>query len=570
MGKKKQTLKRWITKVLCLELMIMAVVVLLVPWYMGYKMRLQVTEANEKTSEVYMEFLDNNVGSLNTLLLRSGSNNTNMRQLVKSSDEIESFMLKQELLRQLKDYSLVYNVVDGIFIYSEAAMEDTFLCQIGQKGSGRQQEDIKEMIRRGEIDFSPNTWDLVSYNQTNYLIRVICGADACCGAWIDVSSLGLPLNIGEKNMTLFLDQNGQILSTIPEELEGVSTLPQTSSGKLSRLNHEKYLTIIKASGLLPISMAILLSEQEYMGSIYTFQNIVGLIMALLLLSFPLLWRRLSKYVTAPVNELIHSMNEVQKGNLNVRVEDQSRFVEFSETSAYFNSMVQEIQTLQRDVYERQIREQKIELQYLQTQIRPHFFLNTLNVIYSFSLVKRNDLIEKMVVCLSKYFSYMFRATDDLSSLKAEKEHIENYLKLQRLRYQNQFICHLEIEEVLLDAKLPPLVIQTFVENSLKYGLLPDKTLELELLAETVMVESEQKLKITVSDNGPGYDEAIVAAVENGADIKEAHGHGIGINNVRARLKLIYKDEAWVRLFNMPGLGACTEIVLPLEFVEEEE
>lgn len=568
--KKKRTLKKWITKVICFELILMVLVTLVIPWYAGYKMRLQSAEANEKMSEVYVEFLDSSVDSLNKILLQSSRNNSEMRQLQKAYGNMERYMLKQDILQKLEDWSLVYTVVDGIFIYSEEAREDTFLCQVGRNGRGWQLNDVKEIIKEREGKFSSNTWELIHYNNTNYLIRLICGIDSCCGAWINVASLGLPLNIGEKNMTLFLDQNDQILSDIPQELSGISALPQADSGKLTKLNHKNYLTIIKESRMLPISMAILIPEKEYMGHIYAFQNALGLIIGLSLLSFPLLWRRLSKYVTSPVNELIYSMNEVQKGNLSVRVENQSQFQEFSETSAYFNNMVAEIQTLQRDVYERQIREQKIELQYLQTQIRPHFFLNTLNVIYSFSLVKRNDLIEKMVVCLSKYFSYMFRATDALSTLKAEKEHIENYVELHRLRYQNKFICRLEIEEVLLDAKVPPLVIQTFVENSLRYGILPDKTLELELVAETAIIDEKQKLKVTVTDNGPGYDKKVVAAVENGQDIAEAHGHGIGINNVRARLKLIYNGEASIRLFNIPGLGACTEIILPLEFMEEDE
>lgn len=247
--------------------------------------------------------------------------------------------------------------------------------------------------------------------------------------------------------------------------------------------------------------------------------------------------------------------------------------------------------MQEDVYKRKIREQKIQLQYLQAQIRPHFFLNTLNVIHSFSLIKRNDLIEQMVVCLSRYFSYRFKDPDAMVSLRAEKEHIENYLQLHSLRYQNALFCGLEMEEVLLDAKIPPLVIQTFVENSLKYGMVSARNLNLEIIAEAICADRacgqketgdllqteelrqdetwEQKLCITITDNGPGYEEEVLEAVRNGKPVKKGHGQGIGINNVIQRLKLLYGEAAWVRLSNTPRAGACSEIFLPLVFMEEE-
>lgn len=413
---------------------------------------------------------------------------------------------------------------------------------------------------------------MVAYEDKKYLLRVVNSGSISCGAWLDADGLKLPkvtADQEERGITLFLDREGNVLSGQKKQVPEIQKLDGKNTGKMIYSAGENYLQIVKDSRVLPISMAILLPERVYMGSIYAVQNVIGLLLAATLLSIPFLWKLLSKSVTRPVNELVDAMNQVEKGDMETRVFLNSRFLEFEKMGNYFNRMIEEIVRLQKDVYERQIREQKTELQYLQTQIRPHFFLNTLNIIHSFSLIGRNDLIEKMVKCLSAYFSYLFKKTDSFVTLGEEKRHIENYLELHRLRYQNRFSCYIEIEDVLLDAKLPPLVIQTFVENSLKYGMTDDREFELELTAEVVAREG-QKLQITVSDNGRGYEKEVLEAAEQGDEILERHGHGIGINNVMQRLRLIYHGEAQIHLSNLPDFGACTRIILPLEFEEEEE
>ncbi len=597
MLKRKTTLKRWIIRNMLLCFIVAAVTVLVLPWFIGAKMREQSMEANEMLSEVYLEFLDSNVEGINKVLSQLAVNTYEISILARSSDALERHIAKYHVMQKLEDTSILYHMFDGIFVKSESETEEIFLCQVGQKGSGRQVSDMKRIMEEFESNYPPNTWVLIKDKETDYLVRVVSGGSTSCGAWLDVSSLSIPLekiDYSETGTVLFVDEDGAAVGRQGGPFPDEYRVSEQKNGNLIQIEGERYLQIIKSSRTLPVSMVILVPEERYTGNIYLIQNIIGLALAAALLSIPLLWRMLSGSVSRPVEQLVGSMNEVQKGNLSVRVRTGSRFREFEEIGSYFNNMVTEIGRLQKDVYERKIREQRIWLQYLQAQIRPHFFLNTLNVIHSFSLVKRNDLIEQMTVCLSRYFSYRFRDPDAMASLREEKEHIENYLKLHRLRYQNDLLCGVEIEEVLLDAEIPPLIIQTFVENSLKYGM-RSKNLNLEVIAEAICIEKactkednevctqdpyqgnevqenripEQKLRITITDSGPGYEEEVLTAVKNGETVKKGHGQGIGINNVIQRLKLLYGEAAWVQLSNMPQSGACSEIILPLVFREEE-
>ena len=567
---RKITLKNWIFRIIFFGVAVMVVMFFTIPWYAGSRMEEQARENNARMTEMYLAYLDSSVDGINKLLSQFAYQSDDISTLAMTEDEGERYLAKINVMQRLEEASVIYNVFDGIFVYSQSEFEDAFLCQLRTGVSGSQQEDMKEIIRDYEQEYSLNSWELVKYGSRDYLMRVVKTGSTSCGAWVEAASLIRPLGEYEDaGIFLFLDREGRCISssdsTLPEHLN----LSEKDNGRIIRLEGQRYLQTMEKSKYLPAAMAVLIPERQYRGDIYYVQNILGLLMVAALLIFPILGRLLTKNITAPVGQLTESMKAVQEGKLDTRVKAGSRFDEFDQIGRYFNNMISELQRLQRDVYERKIREQKIQLQYLQTQIRPHFFLNTLNVIYSFSLVKRNDLIEKMVVCLSKYFSYRFKSTDSFVPLREEKEHIENYLELHRLRYQSQFRCQIEIEEVLLDARIPPLIIQTFVENSLKYGFLKERIFEMEIVAEVLSTEKEQKLKITVTDNGPGYGRQILEEAGRGK-ILHGHGQGIGINNVIQRLQLLYQGQAEIKLSDMPGGGACSEIIMPLEFTDEEE
>ncbi len=569
-GVKKITIKNWIFRIILAGVAVMIVMFFTIPWYAGSRMENQARANNVRMTEMYLEYLDNSVEGINKLLSQFAYKTDDISTLAMTEDETERYLAKINVMKRLEDASAIYNVFDGIFVYSQSEFENIFLCQVGTRGRGSQVDDMKEIITEFEQEYSLNSWELVRYGNQDYLMRVVKTGSTSCGAWVEASSLVYPLNNHEDAGTImFLDREGRCISRSDETLPENLTLSEEDNGKIVPVEEKRYLQTVGRSKYLPVAMAVLIPEKQYMGDIYYVQNILGLLMILALLIFPVLGRLLTKNITVPVGQLTESMKAVQNGDLETRVNVGGRFDEFEQIGRYFNNMISEIQRLQQDVYERKIREQKIQLQYLQTQIRPHFFLNTLNVIYSFSLVKRNDLIEKMVVCLSKYFSYRFKSTDSFVSLREETEHIENYLELHRLRYQNRFRCQIEIEEVLFDAAIPPLIIQTFVENSLKYGFLKEHPFEMEIVAEVLSTKKEQKLKITVTDNGPGYGQQILKEAGQGK-ILHVHGQGIGINNVIQRLQLICQGQAEIKLSDMPGGGACSEIIMPLEFTEEEE
>jgi two-component system sensor histidine kinase YesM len=128
------------------------------------------------------------------------------------------------------------------------------------------------------------------------------------------------------------------------------------------------------------------------------------------------------------------MGKVKGGNWSVRVETDKDAEEFRILGRSFNTMMTEIQTLRVNVFEEQLNKQREELQRLQMQVNPHFFLNSLNIIYNLAKVKNYSLIMEMSLSLIRYFRFLFRSNISLVKLKEELDHTRNYLGIQSMRF----------------------------------------------------------------------------------------------------------------------------------------
>lgn len=229
----------------------------------------------------------------------------------------------------------------------------------------------------------------------------------------------------------------------------------------------------------------------------------------------------------------------------------------------FNAMMSEVERLRINVYEEQLNKQKEELQRLQLQVNPHFFLNTLNIIYNLAKIKNYDLILDMTMSLIEYFRFMFRSNTSFVPLKDELEHTRNYLKIQNLRFPEKLKWTIHSPDYLLDVPIPPLVIQSFVENSIKHAVTLDEPLIIEVQIEFLIEEHGSRMKISIRDTGPGFKKDILEKLQAGRSVENERGEHTGIWNVERRLRLLYGEVASIVYDNdLHTFGAKIEIIVP--------
>ncbi len=222
-----------------------------------------------------------------------------------------------------------------------------------------------------------------------------------------------------------------------------------------------------------------------------------------------------------------------------------------------------------EVYEKELEKQRVQMDYMQLQIKPHFFLNCLNFIYHMAGLKLYPEIRTMAKTTSDYLRYLFRSNLDFVQVQDEMEHVKNYLDIQKMRYKSALTFYLEQDPETRNCLIPPLVIQSFVENAVKHTVSLDESVEISVTVFPEEREGRAYAAIFIADTGYGFDENTLALLQKG-EIKAGDGSRIGIANCLARLDYFYGGEAEVVFYNSPMRGAVVEIHIPIKEREDPE
>ena len=165
--------------------------------------------------------------------------------------------------------------------------------------------------------------------------------------------------------------------------------------------------------------------------------------------------------------------------------------------------------------------------------------------------------------LSNYLRALFRGGMEPIPLKEELDVIDNYLAIQHIRYGGKYTYHISRQDGLEDIPIPPFIILTMVENSIKHNLTPDGGLDISLEIKRTEKEDESDLDITIDDSGGGFSPSALEQLNQGKRLQRQNGRGIGIWNTLQRIRIIYGGKASVHFSNNPLGGARVEIRIPL-------
>jgi two-component system, sensor histidine kinase YesM len=327
-----------------------------------------------------------------------------------------------------------------------------------------------------------------------------------------------------------------------------------------RINNNKYLiafTPIEKTEWFVVStipFSYLNSESARAGINIFFLALACSLLAIILSYF------LSKSISLPLKKLVLSMNEAKGGNLSVNIKDDSKD-EIGEVARNFNVMVNEIKNLMDNVKNKEIQKRDAELKALQAQINPHFLSNTLNTVKWLASIQKADNIENLITSLIQLLHANVGKGEVLVSVREELEYIKNYINIQEYRYFNKFVVNYDIEDKILDYKMPRFTLQPVVENALIHGIEP-------MEGQGVIVikgfEYEGLVKVTITDNGLGIPEDKLINILNCDENNNKYRFsGIGINNVNERIKMYFGEQYGLNIHSVQNLYTTVEISIPI-------
>jgi two-component system, sensor histidine kinase YesM len=474
--------------------------------------------------------------------------------LMGNNDESTLAFAKHRIYLSLSNRLLSNSLIDAFFLYVKSG--DYFIIASQQSISSSELEELKKFIvSNSEVvnltdSFPKSTWAFNQFDGKNSLINVSYGNSGIIGGAY-TSTDRILNNFSQENFT---DLELSFIPSNALEAETINLPPDIS-------------LISSKSTVADVLLVEFLPEQYILNSMPFMQRYILVVSILLALMNPMLVFLMKYTVVDPLRKLTKSMLRIHNGDLTYRIKSQRTSNEFEIVNSTFNEMMDEVQNLKIDVYEEKIKVQKSQLRNLQLQIKPHFLINSLNMVNNLILNENLATSKELILYSVDYFRYMAKVDNDFVSLNEEIKHVTNYLGIQKIRYTGKFDYSINVNQLIEDMLIPPMLIQNFVENSIKYAIEMDKLLHISINVEYFEVDYYPYAKIIISDTGVGYPEGRLEQLNAGIKITDSLGDHIGIYNSVQRIKILYDGKASWKFYN--DNGAVTELILPALFEKEE-
>lgn len=382
-------------------------------------------------------------------------------------------------------------------------------------------------------------WQRISLNQHDYLLKSLHYKGKAIYAIISTQDILKPLqklNIGKK---------GRLAIDRPNQIHASDSVIQADSNQ-THLPFDLYVTV------------------DY-GDVFRTNIVLETLLSLVPLIIAVLSTVLILYIRQrmiqPMKRLTQRLSQLDAASTKLDVIEDQGILEIDQANHKLNQVLIHMKDLQIRAYHAQLNLKKVELNYLKNQVRPHFYLNMLSMIHSMLQTKNYKEIEELTKVTSNYLRHLFQAHQDFNRLADEIQHIRNYLEIQKIRYGDSIHFDLDWDPGLKDAAIPPLLLQTFVENAIKHGFSFQDSFHIQL---SIHEEANQHLAISLLDNGPGFSSAILQDLVAKKSLVTDDGHHIGLTNARERLDLLYPDHYTLQFSNGSQGGARIQLSLPYE------
>ncbi len=392
-------------------------------------------------------------------------------------------------------------------------------------------------------------WTPVQINGTYYVINIVPFYDRYLIGLISAEDLIRPLS------EINLGANGQ---AILADADGHNLVDPIAEGAPSRSNVTKSFS----NAALSVKMTIKFGTFE---KIMIAQLLIMLLLLVVTFTLSTVMLIFNRRVLKPIQSFAKNLALLNDDD---RPHDfkSSKIVELEQANAQFKYLAEQIRAFKIHIYEREMEKQRIQLDYMKLQINPHFFLNCLTTMHSMAQMQMYEGIEQMAISTSKYFRYIFQQGQDFVRLEDELDHAGTYLHIQQHRYRDAFSYEIlpTDKDRIGNARIPPLAIMTFIENAVKYAVSRDEEAHIRIEVDSFAGASGKRLRVRVSDDGPGFPADILAKLSLGEPLDQSKGTHIGITNTLQRLELLYAKEARVGFSNEVTGGARVTLDLPYE------
>ena len=404
---------------------------------------------------------------------------------------------------------------------------------------------LKTYLKSLSSDISDRKWKNVTTKNSEYLVKSVHYEGKIIYAVISSEDILKPLN------KLNIGNNGKL------SLKEPNNIP--SSNYLIHAQNEKTH--------LPFDIYVLVDYAEVFRNITLLEVFLSAVPIIITILSIIIILYIRQWMIKPITRLTERLSQLGDSIPPSEFFISEGILEIDKANDKLNKVIFDMQELKIREYHSQLELKKIELNYLKNQIRPHFYLNMLSMIHSMLQTKNYKEIEELTILTSNYLRHLFMANQDFSELKDEVQHIKDYLEIQRIRYGNSIYFSLDYNDDLQNTLVPSLLLQTFIENTIKHGFSFQDLFTILLSIKKVKTENSDYIQICIEDNGPGFSEEILSKLNQKQSLITEDGHHIGITNTIERLNLLYPNDYTITFENNEEGGAKILLLIPYKIID---
>lgn len=456
--------------------------------------------------------------------------------------------------------------VDGVYLFNESGYTYSFVKnkELGMEKDYYHSKWYQEILASRDFEMVQLYKNEVFPKGTIIMGRVFPSANGK-SVLVVVCNESVLRQISEDGQMFIIDENGNTLYGEREELseKEKKEICARKNGILSQKNgDDTYVFGTLKINNWKIVEKISFNDFELLyqkNTIYLFMLLVIIITLVSLLVF-----YLDRKFLKPLTTLSEIMQYSAEEEFKLPQRDCLREDEIGTLYRGYEKMMKEIHMLIQEKYVSEIKYLNSKLQSLMSQINAHFIFNTLENISSIAYLEENVQIATMSKSLGDMLRYSIDYEKDEEKLKTEILHIEQYIKIQEIRFGNHIFLEKKIEKGLEETKVLKFMLQPIVENSIEHGL---AGIDLPWIIRLSAYKDRGGVTVTVCDNGIGMSEAVVENVR-----KKIHAYdelssdsryvSIGLSNIHKRIQLLYHDPYGLDIENAEGRGVKILIHLP--------
>lgn len=404
---------------------------------------------------------------------------------------------------------------------------------------------LKSNLKSLRSDISDRKWKNVTTKNSEYLVKSVHYEGKIIYAVISSEDILKPLR------KLNIGNNGKLSLKEPNNIPSENYLIHAQNEKTH----------------LPFDIYVLVDYAEVFRNITLLEVFLSAVPIIITILSIIIILYIRQWMIKPITRLTERLSQLGDSIPPSEFFISEGILEIDKANDKLNKVIFDMQELKIREYHSQLELKKIELNYLKNQIRPHFYLNMLSMIHSMLQTKNYKEIEELTILTSNYLRHLFMANQDFSELKDEVQHIKDYLEIQRIRYGNSIYFSLNYNDDLQNTLVPSLLLQTFIENTIKHGFSFQDLFTILLSIKKVKTEDSDYIQICIEDNGPGFSEEILSKLNQKQSLITEDGHHIGITNTIERLNLLYPNDYTITFENNEEGGAKILLLILYKIID---